>query len=901
MRERKKKRNERSEDRRSPEGVRIIRADEAEEALDTGQAAGRRPEGELRFGDVPPAPEGPRSPHRFPLPDTVDPAAAVPRRPLAPPRRRTTNRPVGRRTARIDPDAAHDPRPWDERVPLPPGGDQAEDRLATLDQGEADATTVGAEEGPPATAPAASEMAPAWPGTYDEYPGGPGDQVTAEHEVHDPAAFLSPDYDPQVAYDAQVAYDPQVAHDVRVAYDPQGAYDAQVAYDPRAAYDPQGQYRPPAYDPPAYDPPAYDPPAGYVQPDYEQQAGYAQPAYDPAAGYGQPGSDPQPAYQPPGYDPDRGYEAPAWDPQAAYGQVSQPSVHDPEPAPASGFAEFSGQGQPPPGDPDLWPVAEHPLAEGPPAGDPPAEAEPVAVHPIDPTLTAAAAGPWSEGAAHREPEESVPGDETEWEPASQESEPASVPHDEGEQSMPASHGDTAGPGGSPDEPEAEEAPSLGLSVAPGSTELPHWTDPPTGEVPRMVTAGSEHESDDLKAWRALGSSATRWRGDGDWDEEVDLGDLGSEESRVGAMDTSLSEQSDIYSFDKEFDALEEERSGTHAALLAEDLEHFDDPEDPEGAPVAPEPVSVGASRPTRTASGGGPTRGNRSSSSRQAGGGGTGSGPGPTPASERDLGQAVAVGVGLVVLLFIAYAVGSAALLILATAVVVACAVEGYGMLQRAGFRPATLLGLVATAGVMFGAYWRGEAALPLIAVVMLVATMLWYLWQIVEARPLANVAVTTMTWLWTGLLGSYAALMLRASHGKGLFLGTIIPVIVADIVAYFVGRQVGHRPLAPHISPGKTVEGLLAGGLAAIIAAVIVGKEIAPWGGIKHGLALGIVVAVLAPVGDLFESMIKRDLSIKDSGTVLPGHGGLLDRFDAVLLVLPAAYYLATYLHIVH
>ena len=125
--------------------------------------------------------------------------------------------------------------------------------------------------------------------------------------------------------------------------------------------------------------------------------------------------------------------------------------------------------------------------------------------------------------------------------------------------------------------------------------------------------------------------------------------------------------------------------------------------------------------------------------------------------------------------------------------------------------------------------------------------------------------------------------------------------MIVADIVAYFVGRQIGHRPLAPHISPGKTVEGFLAGGLAAIIAAVIVGKEITPWGGIKHGLLLGIIVALLAPTGDLFESMIKRDLSIKDSGSVLPGHGGLLDRFDGILLVLPAAYYLATYLHIVH
>lgn len=459
------------------------------------------------------------------------------------------------------------------------------------------------------------------------------------------------------------------------------------------------------------------------------------------------------------------------------------------------------------------------------------------------------------------------------------------------------------------EEEPADPPSLGLSLDPGSTEMPHWTDPPTGEVPQIVSDAGSGEADDLHAWRALGANATRWRGDGDWDEEVDLGDLASAESQVGAMDPSRSDHSDIYSFDKEFDALEEERPGAHRALpvedAAEDRDHFEHFEDVEPAPEAPQPVSVGSGRSSRTEAAS-PGLTGRGATSRIGGGGSGGgsaggSGSSAVPArGERDLGQAVAVGVGLVVVLFIAYAVGSAALLVVATAAVLACAVEGYGMLQRAGFRPATLLGLVATAGVMFAAYWRGPTALPLIAAVMFVATMLWYLLQIVEARPLANVAVTTMVWLWVGLLGSFAALMLRAPHGAGLFLGAVIPTVVADIVAYFVGRQIGHRQLAPRISPGKTVEGLIAGGLAAIIVGVVVGKTITPWGGAGHGLILGIAIAVLAPIGDLFESMIKRDLMIKDSGTILPGHGGLLDRFDSILLVLPAAFYLATYFGIV-
>jgi phosphatidate cytidylyltransferase len=441
-----------------------------------------------------------------------------------------------------------------------------------------------------------------------------------------------------------------------------------------------------------------------------------------------------------------------------------------------------------------------------------------------------------------------------------------------------------------EEHEEVDPPSLGLSVR-GSTDLPHWTDQPSGEVSAVGA-----DPDDLGAWRALGANATRWRGDGDWDEEMDYDDLEDEDARVGAMDTSRSDHSDLYSFDAEFEALEEERSGTHRALRADDDEVVDLEDDVD---AEREPVVVGSGR----ASEGAP----RQVSSRQVTSGpGGGAGRPPTGGhvaggGQRNLGQAIAVGVVLAAAVLISAAISSWLVMLVSAVLVVACAVEGYGMMQRAGFRPATLLGLVASAGVMFGAYARGDAALPIVAGVMFVATMLWYLLQIVEARPLANVAVTTMTWLWVGFLGSYAALLLRAQHGRGLFFGALIPVVAADVVAFFVGRALGHRPLARTISPGKTVEGVVAGGIAALVAGAIVGKEIAPWGGVKHGLLLGLVVAVLAPIGDLFESMIKRDLSIKDSGSILPGHGGLLDRFDAVLLVLPAAYYLASYVHIVH
>jgi phosphatidate cytidylyltransferase len=253
-----------------------------------------------------------------------------------------------------------------------------------------------------------------------------------------------------------------------------------------------------------------------------------------------------------------------------------------------------------------------------------------------------------------------------------------------------------------------------------------------------------------------------------------------------------------------------------------------------------------------------------------------------------------------VVLLIVAYAIGSKALLVLSAAVVVAAAAEAYGMLQRSGFRPATLLGLVVTAGLMFGAYWKGIEAIPLALVLVFAGSMMWYLLRIVEARPLANVAVTTMAFTWIGVLGSYAGVMLRVHHGKGLLLGAVVVAVAADIGAFVVGRLLGSRPLAAGISPGKTIEGAIGGLVAAVIVGAIIGKELTPWGGTRHGLVLGLVVGLAAPAGDLFESMIKRDLGIKHSGTALPGHGGLLDRFDSILLALPAAYYIATLFSIV-
>jgi phosphatidate cytidylyltransferase len=130
---------------------------------------------------------------------------------------------------------------------------------------------------------------------------------------------------------------------------------------------------------------------------------------------------------------------------------------------------------------------------------------------------------------------------------------------------------------------------------------------------------------------------------------------------------------------------------------------------------------------------------------------------------------------------------------------------------------------------------------------------------------------------------------------GVGMLIGLVICAVGYDIAGYLVGSRLGKRSLAPEWSPNKTVEGLIAGMGASVVLGVVVASlfGITPWNSLGDGLALGVVVAVFAPLGDLCESMLKRDLGLKDFSSILPGHGGVLDRFDAILFCLPAVYYL--------
>ncbi len=405
----------------------------------------------------------------------------------------------------------------------------------------------------------------------------------------------------------------------------------------------------------------------------------------------------------------------------------------------------------------------------------------------------------------------------------------------------------------------------------GGVEMPHWTEPPTGEVPKILES---EEPPGQEAWSSYAGRGPRWRdSEADWAESDFEGlSLDDAEARIGALDTSRTEHSDLFSFDE---------PGTVA--------------EPEPAPP-PEPAPTPI-RTRREPQPPGPIT-TRTPGQRQ---------PPDNGASEeggdRDVKTAVGVGGGMLVVALVLFKAGPAFALALATVVVTLAAVEVYDVLRRAGYRPATLLGLVATFSIMIATYAKGEIAIPLVLGLTTLATFCWYLFGVVQARATVNIAVTLFGFLWVGLLGSFAGLLLKFPEREGLafLLGAVVATVANDIGAWFFGSRMGTRPLMPDISPNKTIEGVAGGGITAVMVSLVVlgaFPGMHPWT-VGEAALLGLVVWAVGTIGDLCESMVKRDLGIKDMGTLLPGHGGVMDRFDAMLFALPATYYLVKLLNL--
>ena len=204
---------------------------------------------------------------------------------------------------------------------------------------------------------------------------------------------------------------------------------------------------------------------------------------------------------------------------------------------------------------------------------------------------------------------------------------------------------------------------------------------------------------------------------------------------------------------------------------------------------------------------------------------------------------------------------------------------------------PAAFLGIIF--GLMFPVLVTlGREDLVMSGVTIMVVMVL--VWQIIRpkrTRAGVDAGVTVLGVLYAGLLPSFLILTRQLDGGFINLTAAITSVWACDIAAYFVGKYLGKRKLAKEISPHKTVEGAIAGIIAAVIApAVFAAAGLLP---VVQALVLGLMIGVLAQIGDLVASTLKREVGIKDYSQTIPGHGGILDRFDGLFFVAPFVYFL--------
>ncbi|WP_037913754.1 phosphatidate cytidylyltransferase [Actinacidiphila yeochonensis] len=272
--------------------------------------------------------------------------------------------------------------------------------------------------------------------------------------------------------------------------------------------------------------------------------------------------------------------------------------------------------------------------------------------------------------------------------------------------------------------------------------------------------------------------------------------------------------------------------------------------------------------------------------------------PAPSPApgkksAGRDLRAAIGVGVGLgAVVLAALFVVKAVFVGIVVVAVVVGLWELTSRLAESKGLHaPLVPLALGGTAMVIAG-YTSGTTGAWIAMALTVLAVLVWRMAQPPEDY-LRDVTAGVFAAFYVPFLATFVVLMLAADDGPRRVLVFLLLTVVSDTGAYAVGWRFGRHKLAPRISPGKTREGLMGAITFAMVAGALLMQFYIDGGHWWQGLLLGLAVAASATLGDLGESMIKRDLGIKDMGTLLPGHGGIMDRLDSLLPTAPIAWLL--------
>ena len=241
---------------------------------------------------------------------------------------------------------------------------------------------------------------------------------------------------------------------------------------------------------------------------------------------------------------------------------------------------------------------------------------------------------------------------------------------------------------------------------------------------------------------------------------------------------------------------------------------------------------------------------------------------------------------------------GGVALLSLLAVVIFFASKEYVKILEHKGFYPS--LKIILTSEVLLAAivYFR---EFRLVSLALTLCSMMAFMWVLFRGRQpyIANVATTILGFVYCGWFPMHL-LLLRDLHsneftsGLGFVVLMFTSILMTDIGCYYAGRHLGKHKLAPVVSPNKTIEGSVGGALVAVVGACIVGWYIGlAW---YMSVIAGLLCTVFAQIGDLCESLIKRDAGVKDSGNTLPGHGGFLDRADSFVLTIPVMYYFCQY-----
>jgi phosphatidate cytidylyltransferase len=257
-----------------------------------------------------------------------------------------------------------------------------------------------------------------------------------------------------------------------------------------------------------------------------------------------------------------------------------------------------------------------------------------------------------------------------------------------------------------------------------------------------------------------------------------------------------------------------------------------------------------------------------------------------------DVGARVLAAIPAIIFACVIVAYGGLVFALGVIALGILCLHELYSMTERV--RPVKLAGFIGLAGVILCAHFGDEFHILLALVLTVPVTFVLSLMRPGRENVSWAIAVTLLGVLWVGVALALAVQLRELDHGGALVVATLFGTFLGDTAAYFGGRAWGHRPLAPLISPNKTLEGLLCGVIGGAFAFWLFMFAWHDWIAGADALIIGVCVAVMAPVGDLFESLLKRDLDVKDTGRLFGAHGGALDRLDAVFFTAVTAYYVS-------